>query len=167
MSKLEREASHAPCATCPWLTANHGKPHPHKWYSLANRRRLWKGTRDGEKMSCHPTDPDNEVPEGASPVPKEAKTRECAGLLILQQREAMRFQVACKEADAEKKHDGLKRYRKAHPGGLLRSGVRVIVERSMFSGTVLGGLKMAKPDLNALVSHDDLTPWTEGKSDVA
>lgn len=157
-------ATNQPCSACPWLTVNHGKPHPHKWYTLANRRRLWKGTRDGESMSCHPTDPNNEVPEGTKPVPEGTATRECAGLLILQQREVMRFQAACKEADAAGKKDGLQRYRKAHPGGLLRGGILAVVERAMFGGTVLGGLKMAKPDLNLPVSHDDLKPWPEHKS---
>lgn len=156
-----------PCSTCPWLTANHGKPHPHKWFSKANRRRLWKGTRNGESMSCHRTDPDNEVPDGHRAVPEGTDVHECTGLLILQQREAVRFQAACEVADAEGKSDGLRRYCKANPGGLLRGGILALVERAMFHGTVFGGVAMPGLDLNEPVSHDDLAPWSpeiEGKS---
>lgn len=60
------------CKTCPFLTANHGKPNPEgveilraengegltDWYSEENLRRLWmNGLRHGEGMICHSTDP--------------------------------------------------------------------------------------------------------------
>lgn len=75
-----------PCRDCPWRTANHGKRHPDGWYRKDNRRRLWAGLKDGEHMTCHPTDPDNPVPDGWRTVPVGTRTRVCAGAhqLILQ-----------------------------------------------------------------------------------
>lgn len=72
-----------PCRACPWLTANHRRPHPDGWYTDANRRRLWNGLRTGEApgMTCHPTDPVNQ------PVGDNTRTRECAGAWILLARE--------------------------------------------------------------------------------
>lgn len=160
-------ATDSPCSACPWLTSNHGKPHPHGWYLLTNLRRLWRGLRRAETMSCHPTDPNNTVPDGAPEPPPDVATRECAGALILKQREYMRFTAACKAADAERKKDALARYRKAHPKGLMREGLLDLAERAIFGGSPLGGLKLARPDMNLPVSHPDLVPWdaaAEGSS---
>lgn len=94
-----REASKDPCKNCPWLTENHGKRHPDGWFSKANRTRLWNGIRSGEApgMTCHPTDPNNEVSDkakekGYKEAPEHAETRECAGAVILIQKELMLFQ---------------------------------------------------------------------------
>jgi hypothetical protein len=87
-----KPAAARPCAACPWRTANQGKRHPMGWYTKANLQRLWAGMRRGEDMTCHPTDPDNPVPPGSTPVRPGAVTIECAGSLILKQREVMRFQ---------------------------------------------------------------------------
>jgi hypothetical protein len=72
------------CATCPWRTANHGKPHPAKWYSIANLRRLWNGLRTAKApgMICHSTDPKNVEYGGDAPV-KPGHEMECGGALYL------------------------------------------------------------------------------------
>lgn len=77
------------CAHCPWRRSNQGKPHPDGWYTKKNLRRLWAGLRSGEApgMTCHPTDPNNPVPEGTKPVPADVETRECYGALLLVARE--------------------------------------------------------------------------------
>lgn len=79
----------SPCAHCPWRKSNHGKPHPHGWYSRKNLRRLWIGLRTGRApgMTCHPTDTDNLVPEGSLQVPEGTEKKECAGALLLITRE--------------------------------------------------------------------------------
>jgi hypothetical protein len=112
-------------------------------------------------MTCHPTDPHNPVPAGAAPAPETATTLECCGALILQQREFMMAQDFVKEADAEGKRDGVKRYCRARPKGLTREGLLALMNRSIFSGGPFGK-PMTKPDLRQAVSHPDL-PWEEPK----
>ena len=77
-----------PCAACPWLTKNHRRDHPEGYYTDKNRRRLWSGLRSGDApgMTCHPTDPENQ------PTKSEQRTRECAGAVILMQRELHAFE---------------------------------------------------------------------------
>lgn len=60
----QQAAPHA-CSACPWRLANQGKRHPDGWYAKANLSRLWSRLRRGEAMSCHPSDPNNEVSEKA------------------------------------------------------------------------------------------------------
>ena len=83
------EAMTSPCAACPWRKSNQGKPHPHGWYTKKNLERLWAGLRSGEApgMTCHPTDLNNEVPEGHRAPPETVEAKECAGALILVIRE--------------------------------------------------------------------------------
>lgn len=143
-----------PCAACPWRIANQGKPHPHGWYTKKNLQRLWAGMRRGEaSMSCHPTDPDNLVPEGQRPVPDSAKTRECTGALILMQREIMRFQ---NEAAGD-----IGRYRRLFPGGLMKAGLVAVVHRHLYGGVpMFGALKMSTPDLNQEgIGAPGIEPW--------
>lgn len=144
------------CAHCPWRTSNQGKRHAGHWYTKANLRRLWGGLRRGESMTCHPTDPNNPVPDGMKPVPANARTSECTGALILQQRELMRFQkIANTDPD-----DALRAYRRAFPRGMTREGLGAIVSRGVFGGTPFGGAAMSKPNLNdADIGHPDLQPW--------
>lgn len=142
-----KEAADSPCSACPWRTKNHGKRHPDHWYTKRNLKRLWAGLRRGESMSCHPTDPRNPVSEsaqraGTKPAPESADTRECAGALILQQREFMLLQ---NRFDAN-----LGRYRKERPGGLTKEGMAVMLSRAIFGG--IDGPKMAKPNLDQSVS---------------
>lgn len=94
--RTEIDAPHAtPCAACPWLTVNHRRPHPQGYYTDANRRFLWNGLRTGEAqgMTCHPTDPENQ------PVKDSQRTRECAGAVILTQRELAAFEAAASLAE--------------------------------------------------------------------
>jgi hypothetical protein len=72
------------CATCPFLIANHGKPHPAKWYSRGNIRRLWNGLRTGDApgMICHSSDHNNAEYGGKGNV-KPGVEQDCAGALLL------------------------------------------------------------------------------------
>lgn len=157
-----RSSTGTPCAQCPWRTSNQGKRHPGGWYTKANLRRLWVGMRRGEAMTCHPTDPNNPVPDGVKPAPENAQTIECAGALILQQRELRRFEAICRELP-EGDTGALKLYRKAHPRGLTREGLILMAQRIMFGGTPLSTRpSMPFTDLDQPVGHPDLVPW-EGK----
>lgn len=96
----KRVESSSPCATCPFVRTNFGRPNPEgydpkaaeeanpgqrffDWYSTANLRRLWLGIRSGEAMICHATDP------GASCYGYDKKTaapgneRPCVGALAV------------------------------------------------------------------------------------
>lgn len=131
------------CAACPWRTKNQGTPHPHGWYTKSNLARLWAKLRHGDSMSCHPTDPNVEVPEGTKPVPEGTETRECMGGLILQQREMMRFQ------------DAPSSYPKRAPQ-MTKRGLAVLVNRSIFSMHK----PMPLPDLNdSDVQYEPLGKW--------
>jgi hypothetical protein len=147
-------ANPSPCSECPWRTVNQGKPHPHGWYTKKNLARLWAALRRGESMSCHPTDVDNIVPEGGRVVPPGTEAHECAGALLLQQRELMYFQQPCAPFDRYQS------YRRDHPRGLSKMGVFRLAERAMFGGVpLIGGMKMTKLDLNQEVSYPPLGVW--------
>jgi hypothetical protein len=96
--KAERKKCSSPCATCPFLKSNFGKPSPegfdprrataqhgrrfYDWYSLENLRRLWNGgIRKGEVMICHATDPGAEVYGGKSAAP--GNERPCLGSIAV------------------------------------------------------------------------------------
>ena len=155
MATGDHTAAAAPCRTCPWLNANHRRRHPDAWFTGANRRLLWAGLRDGQSMSCHRTDPANPVSDeavlaGFPRVPAGTVPRECAGALILVQRE---LQLLNDIGD-------VKGYQKQRRGGLTRRGIVVYLERYLFGG-VLGTLGMSRPDLNAPVGHGgSRLPWT-------
>jgi hypothetical protein len=109
-------------------------------------------------MSCHPTDPENEVPEGQTPVPDHVQPRECTGALVLVQREVMRFQKIAD--DARTAREALRCYRLNHPRGMTKGGLQYLVSRAIFDGTALGNKHaMARPNLGAAVSHTELEPW--------
>ena len=158
-------AAETPCAECPWRTKNQGKRHPDGWYSRANLKRLWNKLRRGEMMSCHPTDPRNPVSDkalaGGSIKAKEgAQVRECAGALILQQRELMIYQEVAHQHENDPQQS-MPAYRQARPRGLTKDGFQAMIERYLVGGSVMGGGKpvMHTPDLNnAEVSHPEL-PW--------
>jgi hypothetical protein len=141
-------ANPTPCSACPWRTENHGKPHPDGWYTARNRDRLWSKLRRGDGMTCHPTDPENPCSTGSA-VPEDATTHECAGALILLQRELKKIE-AIPGSD-------LKRYMKENPRGLTRSGIGSLLNQLMFGG--LYGHVMPSLDLNAPVSHPPLGAW--------
>lgn len=143
-----------PCRHCPWLTTNHRRRHPDGWFTKANRARLWAKLRTGDSMSCHPTDPNNPVSEravaaGYRPAPATARTRECMGALILQQREFMVWQDV---------HGGdHAAYRKGRPGALTLGALARIAQRFLFGGVPTGPAAMPKPNLNAPVNRDGVT----------
>lgn len=133
------------CSACPWRLSNQGQPHPHNFYSKTNLKRLWKGLRRGERMSCHPSDPRMAEFTGYEDCAERAKTSECTGALILQQREFMLFQEIAK--DTPKGSSGLKAYAKQRPNGLTREAFIVLVDRAMFAA-VNQDVAMAKPNLS-------------------
>lgn len=142
-----------PCPPCPWLTANHGRPHPDGWYTRRNRDRLWAGLRRGNRMSCHPTDPENDVTPAARaagyrPAPAHSEARECIGGLILQQREMQLLN------DSQE----ITTYQRQRPRGLTREGIARLLERLLFGDTSPADA-VPRPNLNAPVSHNPL-PWT-------
>lgn len=119
------------CAHCPWRVSNQGKRHPGHWYTLANLRRLWTGLRSGEApgMTCHPTDPNNPVPEGCPSVPEGTETRECTGALIIVTRELKLLEKA----------GDFKSYRFLRRVGLTRDGaVHWALGRCTLGGTPMG-----------------------------
>ena len=143
--KQVEPACPVPCKFCPWRLTNQGsKPDPHKFYEQGNLARLWKGLRDGARMSCHPTDPRMAEFEGYEALADREVTHECAGALVIVQREFMVFQAL---APAHPKGKALTAYRKARPNGLTRYGLIAITERALFGGTMLNPLAMAHPNL--------------------
>lgn len=134
-----------PCSACPWRLSNQGQPHPHGLYSPSNLKRLWTGLRSGARMSCHPTDPRMAEFDGYEKTAEREVTHECAGALVLVQREFMTFQ---KMGEADPNGQTLKRYRRERPNGLSREGLVAVLERATFGGTVLSPVAMARPDLS-------------------
>lgn len=134
------------CSFCPWRLSNQrSKPDPHKFYTLGNLARLWKGLRNGARMSCHPTDPRMAEFEGYEALAVRESTNECTGALIIVQREWMVFQNLALENPKSKKT--LQTYKKLRPNGMTREGLILIAERAMFGGTFLNPVAMARPNL--------------------
>lgn len=73
-------------------------------------------------------------------------THECAGALVLQQREFMKFQEIASRDLASKTM--LRDYQRAHPKGLTRYGLIALIERATFGGSVLDPTAMAAPELD-------------------
>lgn len=150
------------CSACPWRISNQGQAHPHGFYSAANLRRLWNGLRTGEApgMTCHPTDPRMEEFEGYEATAKIEVTHQCAGSLVVVQRELIRFQAITKDVEREKaagtklrRDEALRRYRIASaPSGCNRGGLAEWVWR-----LVIGELKGIT--LEALNDPDIGTPF--------
>jgi hypothetical protein len=104
--------------------------------------------RRGERMSCHPTDP-RSVPKAAA----LAETHECAGALVLIQREIVKL------SEFPGPH-AFRLYRKAHPRGLTKEGVAVFISRTKLANMpIVGGPKMPLLDLMTPVSHPPLGDW--------
>ena len=84
-----------PCATCPFLTKNHGRENPNgftekkkndksliDWYDSRNLTRLWRdGIRKGEAMLCHSSDPEAAKYGGTNA--KKGHEKLCTGSVIL------------------------------------------------------------------------------------
>jgi hypothetical protein len=145
-----------PCAQCPWRTENQGKRHPLSWYTKANLRKLWKGLRRGERMTCHPTDPDNPPEPGKRGAPEGVATRECAGAQILVQRELTRFGELL-ESGVD---DPWGAYQAQHPMGLTKIGMSLAAMNVQWGGAMPGTLEVGAVDLNdSAVGYAELTPW--------
>lgn len=134
------------CQHCPWREANHGKRTPWGFYTAANLRRLWNGIRRGNAQSCHPTDashPDH-VAAGAKPG---AKTKECAGSVILVYREFEKLQT-CGGGTIDE--TALDRYAREHKDGLTKPGILYwLVQRYQFGGVpFVGGPKLPDVDMH-------------------
>jgi hypothetical protein len=117
-----------PCASCPWLRANHGKKHGDKWYTTSNLRRLWNGLRTGRApgMVCHSTDPDSADYGNERPPAPGAKKHECVGATALIQR----------ELDMITPYKDFRVYRREHPDGMTKPGLAHWVNRIVFGGGV-------------------------------
>lgn len=153
-----KPACPVPCSSCPWRLANQGsKPDPHKFFVKSNLARLWRGLRDGARMSCHPTDPRMAEFAGYEALVDREVTHECAGALTIVQREFMKFQEL---AEANPKGQTLKDYRKLYPKGLTVYGLRAVYERAVFGNSGLSGVAMSTPDLNDNeIGYDVLGTW--------
>jgi hypothetical protein len=64
-----------PCRACPWLVANHQRRHADGWYTVANRRRLWGGLRDGRSRPVPPLTRDGAMAHAARLVPWPGEVR--------------------------------------------------------------------------------------------
>jgi hypothetical protein len=76
----------------------------------------------------------------------------------------MRFQRLALDYPGE---DPFRLYRQRYPRGLTRGGIVAVVERAMFGGIpLIGGLQMARPDLNepgiSAPNVEEWDPATEG-----
>lgn len=149
------KANPHPCDQCPWRTANQGSPNdPHDFYTPANLARLWKGLREGERMSCHPTDSRMAEFEGYEHTADLGLLSECTGSLILAQRELWKFQQICEADPAPPNGKAEAIYRKANPKGLTRRGMIANVERLLW---VPNG---PNPELNqAGIGYAPLGDW--------
>lgn len=76
-------------------------------------------------------------------MPETATTHECAGALILQQREFMEFSEISKNPATE---NALREYRKRRPLGMTADGLRALAGRAIFSWP--GEVEMSRPELS-------------------
>lgn len=160
MSDEVRPANPKACADCPWRLSNHGGRHQHGFFTKRNLARLWAGLRRGERMSCHPTDSRMAEFEGYEQTGEREVTHECTGALIVVQREFMRYQEILEQHPEADAREVMRLYREQRPGGLTRDGLVQVLERAMFGGTALGGIVMARPNLNDCeVGYEPLGTW--------
>lgn len=124
----ERKECQSPCATCPFLRANFGKPNPEgydpkaataqhgrqffDWYSTKNLARLWNGgLKRGEGMICHATDPNATEYGGKACAP--GNERLCVGALAVVMLHLKWFEGLLKREPELKPSESMKRYRAA------------------------------------------------------
>jgi hypothetical protein len=166
LSSTEHMSEADPCPACPWRKSNQDRnDHPDGWYTRGNLARLWRGIRNGEPQSCHPTDPCNPVSAeaeaaGYRKAPAGSQVLECRGAVILAQRELHLL--------SEDYGGDFRAYRRERPHGLTRDGLRSLLARLMFGGVPLvGGVRMARPNLNAKgVQYLDKLPWLNVEEEV-
>lgn len=122
------------CADCPWRVSNRGRRNEHGFYTAKNLRRLWAGMRNGERMTCHPTDPRMAEYEGYEKTEDAPVVRECAGSLLLKAREVTLLNSIAAKIPEGKKVDVMKLYKAVSPMGLTRRGIIKIIEDTAFAG---------------------------------
>lgn len=130
------------CSHCPWRIGNQGKRTTDGFYSKVNLQRLWAGLKDGQAMSCHPTDPRMNEFESAPRVKDDAVTHECTGATILVQREWMVFQ----ELMQEHGEHGFRRYRALGGPRMTREGLWAVAMRASLGDSPVTAA-MGRPDL--------------------
>ena len=125
-----------PCVQCPWAVSNHGRRHPHGFFTKKNLRRLWNQIRGGGGVqTCHMTDdghPDHCAPPGAT-------KHECMGSLILIWRELRKAEQAA-GPEGELTPEGIDTYLgdPANRTGLKKMGLAYYcISRNMGYGTPL------------------------------
>jgi hypothetical protein len=147
-----RAAPH-PCAECPWRTENHGREERHGFYGPENLRRLWDGLRDGERMTCHPTDPAMAEFAGYESTAHRRRTRECAGALVLIQRELMRLNAAAQDPAVPAGHALARYHEVVGELAMTRNGVASHLFALQAGSTPLSGgvsvrlVDLAEPDV--------------------
>lgn len=157
--KSVKPANPKPCAQCPWRLANHGQPHPHGFYTKRNLARLWAGLRRGERMTCHPTDPEMADFEGYEATADRGVTHECAGALILAQREVAKFSQAAHDAEDAGTNDAMRRYRDGRRGTMTRDGLAEVVWNTVVRG-VPGQLDARKVNIgDQEIGYEPLGPF--------
>lgn len=132
------------CSHCPWRIGNQGKRTTDGFYSKSNLTRLWNGMKQGEAMSCHPTDPRMNEFESAPRVKDTAQTHECAGATILVQREWMTFQAI---SQANPDRDPYRIYRALDGPRMTRDGLFAVAMRASVLESNLLIAAAGRPDL--------------------
>jgi hypothetical protein len=118
--------------------SNQGRPHRDGWFTKKNLRRLWNALRRGEApgMTCHPTHPR----EGFDFLDADPKTHECAGLLLIVQRELHMVQTLQRKLGDKV---AFETYLTQRRQGLTRTGLLWwAVSRCALAGTIMGGPPM-------------------------
>lgn len=144
------------CGQCPWRKSNHGKRSKAGFYRKDNLRRLWNQVRNGgAQQSCHLTDtshPDH-VAAGA---PANAEPLECAGSLILVQREIQKMKTLAGGPDAQITPEALTQYFQENPRGLSRRGaVYWLIQRTQLAGVPFLGAPSMPVMSQELVEDED------------
>jgi hypothetical protein len=166
-----------PCAVCPWRLANQGTPHPHGFYTKTNLRRLWTGLKAGERMTCHPRDPRMAEFEGYEKTAASQSTPECAGALVLIQRELAKFSHLAKTVDAEdddaRPGEALRRYRRTSPAAMTREGLgehlfALAMPTNPLTGLHAPAVHLADPEVGyAPLGDFEPEAWTLGLNEKA
>jgi len=140
-----------PCATCPFLKVNFGKPNPpgfetataehlEDWYSPENARRLWKGLETENWLMCHSSDPEASTYGGAKHSP--GKERLCVGELTALMKHLKRIEALVTQDPTGwyrkyKKEAGRAAFRKA-------TALRLVMTIAMGRTQLFGGLPFPK-----------------------
>lgn len=133
------------CPSCPWAGENQlKKPDPFSFYTKKNLLRLWRQLRTGEnRQSCHLTDPTNDdhIKAGCA---LNAKIHECAGSVVLLQREL----VIVGGPERIISPEGADAYLATRRMGLTRAGLLANVMRLTHPGVpLIGGVPFPVVDV--------------------